>query len=1269
MRALNKCLILLLALAVTGLMPLLTAQVKATGELHGVVTDPSGNVVPAAQVQITDTATGLSRNGQTGADGAYLFTALLPGTYQVKVTMTGFQTAVYSNVVVDAGRRTDFPVGLMVGQVTETVEVTAAAQQLETSSNQIATTVRNDFVQQLPLNGRDTLQFALLMAGSQTIDSGRNSTFNGLPNASMNVTLDGINNSSQRFKSGGTSFWAFAPVRLDAIDQVTVSTTGQGSDASGGGAMNISFVTKRGTDQYHGKLFDQWANKDLNANSALYNLRGNPRPKLNSHDFGGNFGGPLPLPIDALKGKVFFFVKMEAIPHPSTYQATADILTPQAQAGNFSYYDSNGKLQTVNVLQAAGAAGYQKTIDPTVAGILKQINGTTSAGHFLTAADPNIQTLQWSQDNSSKQLFPTARVDYQITNKLAWHGSWNLRWQNNNGTPNYPGITPLGNAYKTTVYVASSGLDYTITPTMLNSFNFGVQSNAELFNGDTNINMWQPYGNRRIHLAWMNDVLPNQTPWVRNNPVYNIYDNLNWVKGRHTFTFGGSYLRTSFWEETWNSAGVNDWYVDSPAWGDPITSVLNESLFPGISPDDLSAAQNLYTTLTGRISGIWGSRNVDEHSHQYQDFASITQRFARSSGGLYAQDSFHATPRLTINYGFRWEISGAIYNTNGIDTPPDWKNFMGPSTALFQPGVLNGTMNPTVSVNPRPYQASKVNPAPNFGFAYSPKFEKGILGRIFSDKTVIRSSYAINYYDEGLNTLSNYITGNPGTTQNMWLTPGMPGFAPGSLTLASTNIPAQAVFPDSFTFPMDISSFGYGTWLATTAPKLRTPYVQNWTFGIQRELAKGTVLEARYVGNHTIHMWRQYNMQEANIFENGFLNEFKQAQANLNINAANGIKNDFSNHGFAGEAPLPVMQAAFGPLGSLGALSGQFTSSQFINDLKYGEAGAMANTLFSNGDYFCRMVGNKLAPCVTQYGADAPGPFPINYFVPNPFASSLNYLDDSGSTNYNGLQIELRKAYSNGLTLNANYTFSKALGDFSNAFGQGGESQYRTMRNFALNYGPTPFDIRHVFQTYWTYSLPFDKGRRFAVSSPVMSRILGGWTISGLTKITSGRNYLLTTGYDTVNNFGDGGVVLNGITYSQLSSMMTQSSVFRTGSSMQFISPSLIGPDGRANRSILAPGTTPGVFNNFLYMYGPTYFDTDMGLLKEVPIRERLKLEFQVEAINVFNHQIFGVGQSSVGPSGQYNSNVVNINSTSFGSTTSLMVGQRTIQIRADLSW
>ena len=212
------------------------AQVTTTG-IHGIVRDPSGAVVPNAAVKATDTGTGIEKSTTTAPDGGFVFPNLQAATYKITVTAAGFQTAVLDSVVVDTGRVTDVPVQLAVGAATQTVEVSATAAQLETTSNEVGTTISNNSIQNLPYSSRDVLMFFAADGGQHDgqRSTGRNSTFNGLPNAALNISIDGMNNNSQRFKSGGTSMYAFAPERIDAIEEVTVSTTGLSADAIGAG--------------------------------------------------------------------------------------------------------------------------------------------------------------------------------------------------------------------------------------------------------------------------------------------------------------------------------------------------------------------------------------------------------------------------------------------------------------------------------------------------------------------------------------------------------------------------------------------------------------------------------------------------------------------------------------------------------------------------------------------------------------------------------------------------------------------------------------------------------------------------------------------------------------------------------------------------------------------------------------------------------------------------------------------------------------------------
>src|SRR5262252_4844204 len=375
-RILRSCvMVVLTVLAMASLSP---AQITTTG-IRGLVRDPNGAVVPNATVKVKDTSTEVEQTTVSSTEGGFLFPNLQFGTYRLTATANGFKTAVIASVVVESGRTTDVSVDLEVGTTSETVQITASAEQLNTTTNEVGATISNKLVQNLPFNGRDGLNFATLIAGNMRTTSDRNSTFNGLPNASLNITLDGMNNNSQRFKSGGTSFFAFAPARIDAIEEVSVSTTGLGADAGGEGAMQIRLTTKRGTDQYHGKVLYQGQNEWLNANGFFRNLQGLPRNKVRNHNVVGSVGGPLLNFLRPFKNKLFFFAYYEIQPQPSTQTLTTPILTAAAQQGNFTYLGTDNVKRTVNLLtDVAAKNGFTSTVDPTIASMLNKINASQS---------------------------------------------------------------------------------------------------------------------------------------------------------------------------------------------------------------------------------------------------------------------------------------------------------------------------------------------------------------------------------------------------------------------------------------------------------------------------------------------------------------------------------------------------------------------------------------------------------------------------------------------------------------------------------------------------------------------------------------------------------------------------------------------------------------------------------------------------------------------------------------------------------------------------
>jgi hypothetical protein len=420
-------------------------------------------------------------------------------------------------------------------------------------------------------------------------------------------------------------------------------------------------------------------------------------------------------------------------------------------------------------------------------------------------------------------------------------------------------------------------------------------------------------------------------------------------------------------------------------------------------------------------------------------------------------------------------------------------------------------------------------------------------------------------------------------------------------------------------------------------------------------------VEARYVGNKSTHVWRTYSLSETNIFENGFLQEFINAQKNLAINTDAAV-NSFQNRGLPGQAPLPILEAAFGPRGSQPALAAGsgWTSSTFINQLRLGTAGSMADSLASGSNaqtYLCRMTGNTFQPCASL-GFDAAGPYPMNFFRHNPFVTGTSLLDDEQWSNYHGLQLEVRRSFKDGLTVNGNYVWSKTLGDYFANPNSDNSSNYTTLRNRNLDKHPSPFDLRHAATVYWSYDLPAGRGHRLGGSNAIVSRVLGGWTLGAVHRWNSGRAYMLTSGRGTFNQ-RDGGVIVNGLTVNQLQDKMRQ---FSRGpnQNLYHVDPALVAADGRANPQYLQVPSTPGQLGSYIVLYANPLVSHDMSVTKVVPVTERLKFTLQAEALNVFNHPVQNIGSTG---------GTISIDSVTFGQTNSALVAARQIQLRGHLTW
>ena len=1278
-----RCCAVLLFVSAAVLVPLSAgAQVRITGAITGTVTDQSDAVVPGASVQLTDEGTGVTKEAVTNQSGVFQFLDLNSGRYTVTVTLQGFQTAKYEKVVVEASRSTDLRVKLGVGAMGETVTVSGSAPVLETTQNTISTTLDRKQMTELPLNSRDAFSFARLVPGVVALPGASGATagqsgsthFNGMPGGTINPTLDGVNNSSNGFKSGGTSFFGTVPARLGAVEEVTVESAGLGGDAGVEGGVNLKFVTRRGTRNYHGSVFDQLQNDALNANSYFNTSRGIAERKVRQHDFGFNFGGPI-VPTGAWRDKLFLFINYEQQYTPQTQTRSQTILTEEAERGVFRYQTAAGEQRTVNVLEIAAANGFPSAKDPLIAAILAKETTARSLG-VTEFNNLRTDTVSWLQPQTQVNYYPTARMDYQINSKLSWMGSWNLYRQDARGRPQwpFPGQPIQLDTFHSSWWVTSTGFNWQPSNTWFNEFRYGVQHSGDTtphrefedykLNGIANTGL--PL---RVQLPLgLVPISADNAPITGRHYITTLYDTATWLRGNHTIKIGGNYRKTVWRDTSFDGTGSGGFLglprytINAPA-GDPASAIFNTTTIPGLVAADQATAVQLWALLTGRVSQVQTGKVVDPSTLTYSDEVPRENWTAAWFNGVFIQDSWRMKPNFTLNAGFRWEVAQAPYNHLNIAVFPDYSNLLGPSTGIFQPGVLDGNPNPVMRRGKYAAKTDWINPAPRVGFAWTPNFEEtGILGKIFGtgDNTVIRGSYDVTYYDEGTLMFSATAGNNPGQSQQLLLAPGN-GFAPGSLTL-QTPLPPFVAFPLQYQDVWPQSDFTFGTTgFSTMKDDLKLPWVQAFNIGVQREIAKNTVIEARFLANRGHNVWHTYNVNEVNTIENGFAEEFKRAQTNLAINQAAGV-NSFANRGLPGQVPLPIFDATFGARGSQPALSAAqgYTNGTFINNLNLGEAGRMAQSLASNVIYACRLYGNSLGPCATR-GFDAPGAQPINFWYANPFASggNLNLVDDNSFTRYKALQLQLRRRYAGGITSTVNYTLAKNTSDLW-ADNATQSFNYSTLRNKERNIGPSPFDVRHVLQAYGTYDLPFGNDRRFAVGNAVLDGIVGGWTLGAVFTAQSGNPFRLSSGRQTLNQ-EDGGVVLApGVTAEQIQKMIHISP--GPGFNRYWIDPQLIGPDGRANPAFLLPPTTPGEQGELIYLRAPGIWNLDASLGKTFPISPNgATMTIFATSRNVLNHPIWSTGLGALQDA--------NITSTTFGQTTQPVNSARTFQIRLEVKF
>src|SRR5262245_48622671 len=1002
------------------------AQVTTSGRLSGVVADSNGALIRNAQVVAKHDATQTEYTTITNEEGGWTIPSIPNGTYTVTISAQGFKTTVAKEVKVDAGQVASLNSSLETGGASEQVVVTGGAEVLQTESSTVATTIVGRQIGELPFSTRDALQLVIALPGVMTPGTPRTSSIHGLPKGSVNLTLDGAN-IQDNFLRSSDGFFTSIQAKSDAVQEVTVTTATPGAESGGEGAVQVRFITKSGSPEYHGGAFWQYRSKTFKSNYYFNNIDGLPRDAFILRQYGGNIGGPITIP-KLLKSKVkaFFFVNYEYFTLPNAYSSLAVVgnelvMTPLARTGVYTYKDSAGTIRTVDVLALAASKGYPGTADPTITKGLGLIADAVSKDGALTSRigtnnDYNRLDYQFQDPGKNIRWFPTIRLDANLTPKhhVEFIHNYQHYFSNPDGVNGqinvypgsglivgHPGVT--GSIQRNTFSFVGAHR-WTINDRLINEVRATSSGNGtSLFTQEFAPGLYDFWGGNAVNGGgFLNTgAFRNRTSQSRRNtPVKGLTDNLTYLLGSHTLNFGFAYTRVASFTQA-VSTQVVPRVSFGLATGDPVntgsSSIFTTANFPNSSATQRSEAGALYALLTGRISQISRQATLNETSRGFE-FIPFTERNHQNEWAYYGQDSWKIRPNLTLNYGLRWEFEPSPLNDNQVYTRTGFEGVFGVSGEgnLFKPGVYGGkpTQFRLLEEGEKAFRTRHKDFAPSLGFAWSPNFKNGMLAKVFGngDRTVIRGGYSIAYTREGFASFTDMFGSNNGPTVSLTVSPSAtPAIFP--LTNQGVLFRNPASWP-ALTPPADTSALPLtpGALAAVSAndfdPGLKAGYTQSMTFGIQRELNKNTALEVRWVGTHGTHLWRQQEYNEVNIFENGFLDQFNAARNNLLIYAkanpttcivtgtvvqsVSGTCN-YGNSGLTGQVNVPLITTAIGG-------SGAATDSTTATRLIQGQAGAVANSTAFSATRMANLINAGLAPSVTLPN----GQKVSNFFIVNP---------------------------------------------------------------------------------------------------------------------------------------------------------------------------------------------------------------------------------------------------------------------------------------------
>ncbi len=1250
---------------------------QATTSLRGTIADPSGAVVPGCAVTLSSAQTGFLRRTTSGPDGVYEFLAVPPGTYRLQVEAQGFQKYVREKVELLVKQPATAGVTLKVGRASQTVEVTSGAAMLNTSDATLGAAIGERAVEQLPLEAREVaglyaLQPGVAYLGNRTdinLDTDtRSGAVNGAHSDQSNITIDGLDANDQ---GNGYAFTSVLRMNPDAIAEFRVTTTNYNADQGRSSGAQVALVTKSGTNQFHGSLYEYHRNTATSANDYFLKLaqlgsgEKNQAPKLIRNIFGGSIGGPIK------RDRAFFFLNFDGRrdaqeesvvqPVPSATLRQGTIGYPYCPGGN---YDADGNCNVALETQYLTAAQLT-AMDPMSVGPSAAV-----LDYFNTFPLPNDNTVG-DRLNYSGYRFPgrvhrrfdtyIGRLDYHLTAS----GNQNLFFRGNlqpydfdSGVPYLPGRQSL---QATEDFSKGLAVGYTnvISPTLVNQLRYGLTRQSRAVLGNSNL----PW----IYFRNLNDSGQVTRTHRFTMPVHNFVDDLSWVKGTHSFSFGTNirFIRTARNSlESSFSYGVTNasWLADAGIAGTGSYFDPEAYGYPAVDESFGNSYDYPLIAMLGAVTEIDAQYNYNKQGDLLAQGSPIVRHFALNEYEFYAQDAWRIRPNFTVTYGLRWGIEPAPWETTGLQVVPNvnmaqWFNQralnMNQGIGSNQDPLLQFDLGGPVNNAPGLYPTSKANLAPRLALAYSPNPKSGWLKTLFGEggKTAIRAGFGMVYDHFGLALLNTFdqngsfglstILTNPSATQTLDCAP----------RLTSVNsVPTQGcggtVFADAPPggFPQTPPVAGPGSWAIAWGldNTLKTPYSYMLDFSITRELGNNMSLEAAYVGHLSHRLLVQEDLaMPLNWKDPATGIDYFTAAARLSALANAGYTTADITDALVGST-AQFWAHLFGTMPSGGY---PFWSWSNYAGTTSTSASQVAFDLFSDPtDGYLHNETTALA--ILDLDGDPMTPVTGLYTFYNAQYSSLYAWRSIANASYHALQVSLRRRMSQGMQFDFNYTWSKSMDLMSDAErigwvgGLGGEiinswnpNQLRAVSDF---------DTTHQINTNWIVELPFGRGRALGSNvSGVAEALIGGWQTSGIMRWTTGFPVNVFNGYYWATNWELGG----------------QASVIDKPPATQTTK----NADGTVN--MFADANTaidafryalPGESGSRNPIRGDGFFSWDMSLAKrwKMPYKDSHSLQFRWEVFNVPNATRFDV-QSQPPELDE---------STAFGNYTRLLTNPRIMQ-------